>query len=79
MVYNLSDPSDAREFWIKTFSDIYNKHAPFKTKRIQQKVKPNWLSTKLQEAIRLRDLLKTNKQNQKQTNKQRPPWGIQIC
>ena len=40
MVYNLSDPNDAMEFWIKTFSEVYNKHAPFKTKRVRQKAKP---------------------------------------
>ena len=46
------------EFWIKTFSSIYNMHAPFKTKRVKQKAKPKWLSAELQEAIHLRDLLK---------------------
>ena len=40
MVYNLSDPNDAMKFWIKTFNSIYNKHAPFKTKRVKQKAKP---------------------------------------
>ena len=58
MVYNLSDPNDATEYWIKTFSDVYNKHAPFKTKRVRQKAKPKWLSADLQKAIHLRDLLK---------------------
>ena len=37
MVYNLSDPNDAMEFWIKTFTGVYNKHAPFKTKRVKLK------------------------------------------
>ena len=50
MVYNLSDPNDAMEYWIKTFSDVYNKHAPFKTKRVRQKTKPKWLSADLQKA-----------------------------
>ena len=58
MVYSLSDPNDAMEFWIKTFNSIYNKHAPFKTKRVKQKAKPKWLSAELQKAIHLRDLLK---------------------
>ena len=72
MVYNLSDPNDAMEFWIKTFNSVYNKHAPFKTKRVKQKWKPKWLSAELQEAIHLRDLLtpppqkKKTKKNKKQ-------------
>ena len=79
MVYNLSDPNDAMAHWIKTFSDVYNKHAPFKTKRVRQKAKPKWLSADLQKAIHLRDLLKkkqqqTNKQtNKKQKQKTRTP------
>ena len=44
MVYNLSDPNDAMEFWIKMFSDVYNKHAPFKAKRVKQKAKPKQIS-----------------------------------
>ena len=71
MVYSLSDPNDDMEFWIKTFNSIYNKHAPFKTKRVQQKAKPKWLSAELQKAIHLRDLLKKTKKN-----KTRPPRGI---
>ena len=57
-VYNLSDPNDAMEYWIKSFSDVYNKHAPFKTKRVRQKAKLTWLSADLQKPIHLRDLMK---------------------
>ena len=56
MVCNLSDPNHAMEFWIKTFSDVYNRHAPFKAKRVKWKTKPKWLSAEQQEAIYLRDL-----------------------
>ena len=61
MVYRLSDPNDAMEFWIKTFNSIYNKHAPFKTKRVKQKAKPKWLSAEQQKAIHLRDLYYSQK------------------
>ena len=56
MVDKLSDPNDAMELWIKTFTGIYNKHASFKTKRVKQNEKPKWLSADLQKAIHLRDL-----------------------
>ena len=39
MVYNLSDPNIAMEFWIKRFSGVYDKHAPFKAKGVKQKGK----------------------------------------
>ena len=72
MVSNLSDPIDAMGFWIKTFTGVYNKHAPYKTKRVKRTAKPEWLSAELQKAIHLRDLLKKNNNN-KQT---KAPWGI---
>ena len=68
MVHNLSDPNDAMEFWIKTFTGVYNKHAPFKAKRFKQKAKLKWLSVELQKAIHLRNLLK-KQTNQKQKSK----------
>ena len=67
MVYSLPDPNDAMEFWIKTFNSNYNKHAPFKTKRVKQKAKPKWLSAELQKAIHLSDLLKKKTQKNKAT------------
>ena len=57
-VYNITDPDQAVQFWIKTFSNIYDKHAPFKTKRTKRAPKPRWLTKEIQEAIHLRDYLK---------------------
>ena len=56
-VYQYTDPDEALEFWHKTFSAIYNKHAPFKTKRIKYTRKPPWLSKEIEEAMHLRDRL----------------------
>ena len=28
MVYNLTDPGRAIEYWLKTFTDVYNKACP---------------------------------------------------
>ena len=71
MVYNLSDPNDAMDFWIKTCTGVYNKHAPFKTKRVRQKTKPKWLSAELQKPIHLLDLLesKATRRNLKLRNR----------
>ena len=61
-VYQYTDPDEALEFWHKTFSAIYNKHAPFKTKRIKYTRKPPWLSKEIEEAMHLRaKLLKSSK------------------
>ena len=41
MVYNKTDPDDALDFWIDTFVTIYDKHAPYKLKRVRSFPKPN--------------------------------------
>ena len=61
-VYQLSDANDAFCFWQKTFIDIYNKHAPFITRRIKHTPKPPWFTKDIDKAIQIRDtLLKTKK------------------
>ena len=34
MVYNKTNPDDALDFWIDTFVTIFDKHAPYKHKRV---------------------------------------------
>ena len=56
----------------KTFSAIYNKYAPFKTKRIKYTRKPPWLSKEIEEAMHLRNKLLKSRKHQdfkKQRNK----------
>ena len=61
-VYQYTDPDEALELWYKTFSSVYNKHAPFMTKHVKYTRKPPWLSKELEEAIHQRDrLLKARK------------------
>ena len=50
MVYNKTDPDDALDFWIDTFVTIYDKHAPYKHKRVKSFPKPKWFSKEPQEA-----------------------------
>ena len=64
MVYNKTDPDDALDFWIDTFVTIYDKHAPYKHKRVKSFPKPKWFSKELQKAIYLRDFLKSHGQHE---------------
>ena len=71
-VYQYTDPDEALEFWYKTFSSVYNKHAPFMIKRVRYTRKPPWLSKEIEEAMHQRDrLLKARKHEEfkKQRNK----------
>ena len=68
MVYNKTDPDDALDFWIDTFVTIYDKHAPYKHKRLKSFPKPKWFSKELQEAIYLRDFLKSHGQHEESKN-----------
>ena len=61
-VYNLTDPDEALDFWLKTFMDIYNKHAPRLTKRVKHYRKPGWLDKEIDSAIKVRDDLKKSGQ-----------------
>ena len=63
-VYDKTDPEDALNFWIDSFVSIYNKHAPYKRKRVKSFPKPKWFSKELQEAIYLRDFLKRHGQHE---------------
>ena len=72
LVYQFTDPEVALEVWHKIFIDIYNKHAPFVTKRVRQTPKPQWLTDEIQNEIYLRDYLSKhgNKEDyKKQRNK----------
>ena len=60
-VYQYTDPDRALEFWLQIFTFVYDKHAPFKTKRVRYHLKPPWLSEEIEQAIHLRDSLKAKK------------------
>ena len=71
-VNQYTDPDEALELWYKTFSSVYNKHAPFMTKRVKYTRKPPWLSKEIEEVMHQRDrLLKAKKHEEfeKQRNK----------
>ena len=65
MVHNKTDPDDALDFWTDTFVTIYDKHAPYKHKRVKSFPKSKCFSKELQEAIYLRDFLKSHGQHEK--------------
>ena len=61
-VYQYTDPDEALEFWYKTFSSVYNKYAPYMTKRVKYTRKPPWLSKEIEEVMHQNDrLLKATK------------------
>ena len=64
MVYNMTEPTEALVFWLDTFNTIYDKHAPYKQKRVKSVPKPKWFTKELQEAIYLRDFLKKHGQHE---------------
>ena len=70
MVYNITEPTEALDFWLDTFNTVYDKHAPYKQKRVRSVPKPKWFTKELQEAIYLRDFLKKHGQHE-ESNKLR--------
>ena len=57
-VYNYTDPDVALEFWERNFLNVYDKHAPFVTKRVKYKRKAKWWDQELNDAVNYRDKLK---------------------
>ena len=71
-VYQITDPDEALKVWHSIFMSIFNKHAPFITKRVRQIAKPPWLTKDIQKEIYLRDYLSKHGKNdvyKKQRNK----------
>ena len=71
MVYNMTEPTEALDFWLDTFNTIYDKHASYKQKRVKSVPKPKWFTKELQEAIYLRDFLKKHGQHEESKKKLR--------
>ena len=57
-IYQIRNPDDAADFWINTFSFIYNKHAPFIKKRVRHIIKPPWITKAIDAEIETRNYLK---------------------
>ena len=56
-VFNKTEPEEAMDHFVTVFSNIYDKHAPFKTRRVKQTETPKWLTPEIQKAMDLRDKL----------------------
>lgn len=63
-VYNFNDPEKAIECWHTNFLNVYNKHAPFRTKRVKHITKPKWIDKELDDAMKYRDFLKSVNQDE---------------
>ena len=57
-IYQIRDPDIATDFWINTFTSIYNKHAPLIKKRVKHQTKPPWITKEIDIEINRRDHLK---------------------
>ena len=64
-VYQFTDPDKTLEVWYSIFVSVYNKHAPFKTKRVRHTTRPPWLTENIQNEIHLRDLLSKHGKNRR--------------
>ena len=56
-MYQFSNPDEAFEIFYHSFLNVYNKHAPLKTKRVRDTPKQPWLTKDIQHAIDKRDSL----------------------
>ena len=63
--YNYTNPEEATEFWLKTFTSIYDKHAPFKTHRVKHTSEPKWMTDEIKTESFLRDDLLRAGNNEK--------------
>ena len=61
-VSNCIDAQAAWSLWSTLFLLVVNKHIPLKKKRVKHTNIPNWLTSEIQCAMRVRDRLKKNKQ-----------------
>lgn len=60
-VYQLPDPDDALDHWLKTFLSIFDKHVPFKEVRVKRHTKPPWITQEVVELMRDRDRAHKNR------------------
>jgi hypothetical protein len=59
LVEIFDDPNDALGVWTHMFLEVLDQHAPLKERRVKSAKLPEWWSTDIADAIRLRD--STNK------------------
>ena len=71
-IYGVSDPCTLLDMWIELFTNIINKHAPIKSKRVKHSIIPPWITPIILQEMRIRDNLKAKKSHEeykKQRNK----------
>ena len=56
-MYQFRNPDEAVEFWTKPFFLVFDKHAPFRKKRVKHVTKPPWITREIDEEIYYRDFL----------------------
>ena len=57
-IYQYRDPDKALNFWISTFVEIYDKHAPIRIQRVKHNPKPPWITEEILKEMKIRDQFK---------------------
>lgn len=60
-VFSFTDPEKAMSWWINVFTNILDKHAPIKKKRVRKSSIPPWLNNDIKQAMKKRNALKKEK------------------
>ena len=71
-VFSFSEPNQAPTAWYEAFLPVVEKHAPIRKRRVKHPTLPQWLSSEIIKAMKLRDRLKRDKKFEdykKQRNK----------
>lgn len=61
-VFRSSEPNQAADLFFSTFLSVINKHAPVCKKRVKHPTIPNWMTSEIRDAMKIRDQFKKNKQ-----------------
>lgn len=70
-VYQHTNPDIALAVWYNTFNYIFDRHVPYRTKRVKHKARPPWLNEEIYAAIKIRDKLLSKTGNDEAFKKQR--------
>ena len=73
----ISDPDSALQLWVQIFTSIFNKHAPYCTKRVKTRKHNHWFISEIKLELRHRYWLPkhgSRGENKKQRNNVKKPY-----
>ena len=63
-VQSFDNPDNALEYFTQLFTEVLNKHAPIKQKRVKHSHQPDWFTSEIANAIKCRNKFKQDKNSQ---------------